>query len=82
MQIPTTLFLWYTHLYNVFVQQEWCVLCLDSPVIVCNIDESNDNKCALRRIGDHVPTLNQPSLETFLRDFLKPQLPLKITGRV
>jgi len=49
---------------------------------VCNIDESNDNNCALHRIGDQVPTLHQPSLETFLRDFLKQQLPVKITGRV
>jgi len=42
----------------------------------------NDNNFELHRIGDSVPILHQPSLETFLRDFLKPQLPVKITGKV
>lgn len=33
-------------------------------------------------IDDYVPTVHQPSLETFLRDFLRPQVPVKITGKV
>lgn len=58
------------------------VLFLESPALVYNENELNDNSYTLRRIGDHVPTLNQPSLETFLRDFLKPKVPVKITGNV
>lgn len=56
-------------------------LCIDSPLLLC-YDKSNSKNCKLYRTGDHVPTLHQPSLETFLRDFFKPQLPVKITGKV
>lgn len=55
---------------------------IESPVSICNKYKSNENNCALHRTGVQVPTLHQPSLETFLRDFLKPQLPLKITGKI
>lgn len=36
----------------------------------------------LNGIDDYVPIIHQPSLETFLRDFLRPQVPVKITGKV
>jgi len=49
------------------------------PVKLCDNRET-DGRCAFRRNGDHVPTLHQPSLETFLRDFLKSKIPVKITG--
>lgn len=55
---------------------------IESPVSICKNYESNESNCILHRTGDYVPTLYQPSLETFLRDFLKPQLPLKITGKI
>lgn len=47
-----------------------------------NNNTLNDNNCILDKTGDPIPTLYQPSLETFLRDFLKPQLPVKITGKI
>lgn len=58
------------------------ILFIESPVFLCNNNKSNSENCKLHRTGDHVPTLHQPSLETFLRDFFKPQLPVKITGKV
>lgn len=57
-------------------------LCIESPVLLCNNAKANSKNCTLHRTGDRVATLHQPSLETFLRDFLKPQLPVKITGKV
>lgn len=53
---------------------------------MCDIEMSKDtlqsNNSILHGIDDHAPTLHQPSLETFLRDFLRPQVPVKITGKV
>jgi len=53
---------------------------LEVPVKFYDNKES-DSSCVLHRNGDHVPTLHQPSLETFLRDFLKSKIPVKITGK-
>ncbi|VVC33352.1 JmjC domain [Cinara cedri] len=50
--------------------------------LVCNDNKSNDNNCTLDRTGDHILTIHQPSLETFLRDFLQPKIPVKITGNM
>lgn len=49
---------------------------------MCNENKLNDNNYTHHIIGDYVPVLNQPSLETFSRDFLNPKLPVKITGEV
>uniref|UniRef100_A0A2S2PPD3 JmjC domain-containing protein 5 n=1 Tax=Schizaphis graminum TaxID=13262 RepID=A0A2S2PPD3_SCHGA len=54
---------------------------LEVPVKLCDNSRSN-NSCAFHKIGDHVPTLHQPSLETFLRDYLKSKKPIKITGNM
>lgn len=56
------------------------VVFLEVPVKSCDNSKSNNNSCAFHRIGDHVPILHQPSLETFLRDYLKSKKPIKITG--
>lgn len=45
-------------------------------------DTLQSSNSILNGIDDYVPTLHQPSLETFLRDFLRPQVPVKITGKV
>ncbi|XP_015379377.1 PREDICTED: lysine-specific demethylase 8 [Diuraphis noxia] len=55
--------------------------CFEVPVKLCDNGVSDSN-CALHKNGDHVPTLHQPSLETFLRDFLKSKTPVKITGHM
>lgn len=57
-------------------------LCLESPSLICKTSKLDDTKCTHHIIGDNVPKINQPSLETFSRDFLKPKIPVKITGRV
>lgn len=51
------------------------------PVKLCDNRESF-NSCEFRKNGNHVLTLHQPSLETFLRDFLKSKTPVKITGNM
>lgn len=53
-------------------------LCLEFPLVVYNNDKSICKHHNI--IGDCILTLHQPTLETFLRDFLKPQIPIKITG--
>lgn len=55
---------------------------VEVPVKLCDNSKSNNNSCAFHRIGDHVPILHQPSLETFLRDYLKSKKPIKITGNM
>ncbi|XP_027848509.2 bifunctional peptidase and arginyl-hydroxylase JMJD5 isoform X1 [Aphis gossypii] len=55
---------------------------VEVPVKLCDYSKSNNNSYAFHRIGDHVPILHQPSLETFLRDYLKSKKPIKITGNM
>lgn len=55
-------------------------LFLDSPALIYKNSNLNDINHTFDKIGNYVPTIHQPSLETFLRDFLKPKLPVKISG--
>lgn len=69
-----------------FYNKNNTILCVELPKLVCSIEKCKDdvqvNHRTFHRIGDKVPISHQPSLETFLRDFLTPQLPVKITGNV